>query len=293
MANVQTKYATAITQSGTAWTTISNAAGAPDGTLATDNGIGPGGGGHTATPLYGKGFGFTIPSNAIILGIQLEGVVSGYGGSHDIDVYLVYGASSTTAIADTPNYGQFWTSLIAHQWGSATTLWGRTWTPAEVNSANFGASLSAFPNSGTAATNVDSFKINVYWDYPPLANGTIQKTYLYQVFRQGQFLGLLPKVLSEFQYTQDINTAGAQLSISCGVSADTSGLDAPTIDDETGVPIQTETGSNLTTEKYPDVVGNSNSGALFRNGNQIIVYEISNYRPLRHRTLLTNAVRRH
>lgn len=108
---------------------------------------------------------------------------------------------------------------------------------------------------------------------------TIQKSYLYLIFRQGIYLGLLPNVISDFGYSQDINTAGVQVQVICAVTADTSALDITTIDDETGTPIQAEDGTNLTTERFPDIVGNNNSGALFRNGNQLIIIETSNYHP--------------
>lgn len=105
----------------------------------------------------------------------------------------------------------------------------------------------------------------------------IPKTYIYKTFTQGVYVGDLPSVISDFGYSQDINTAGSQITITCGISADTSSLPTPTIDDETSVPIQDETGDNLLAEGYPDVVGDS--ATVINNGNKIQVWEYSSYHP--------------
>jgi len=60
------------------------------------------------------------------------------------------------------------TSMTAVTYGSPTDLWGTTWTPAEINSDNFGAALSAQrDNNGNndRFANVDTLQVTVYYAY--------------------------------------------------------------------------------------------------------------------------------
>lgn len=108
---------------------------------------------------------------------------------------------------------------------------------------------------------------------------TIEKKYVYKVSRAGVELGNLPYVTSEFGYTQSLNTAGAQLKITCGVSADTANLPVEELTDELGNPLTAEDGSTLTTERVADIVGDTNSNNLIRNDNDIEVVEYSQSNP--------------
>jgi hypothetical protein len=114
-----------------------------------------------------------------------------------------------------------------------------------------------------------------------IKSSDIPKRYLYKVYTGNQFLGLLPNVTSEFAYSQDINTAGAQITVTVGVSADTSYLPTTTtVDDETGVSITDENGDNLLTEGAVNIVGVGISGpTLIKNGNHVVVYEYGKYYP--------------
>jgi len=76
-----------------------------------------------------------------------------------------------------------------------------------------------------------------------------------------------------------INSAGAQLSITIGDSADTSGDPVEYITDESGNPITSEDGEYLTTERANDLVGSESEDALIRNDNLVKVYEVSDNYP--------------
>lgn len=102
----------------------------------------------------------------------------------------------------------------------------------------------------------------------------LQTRYDYKIYRDGVYLGMLPNVTSDFGYSQSINTAATSLSITVGLSADTSHLAVEAIQTETPADLQAESSEVITTERYPDVVGN-NSNTLIRNNNDIKVYEIS------------------
>jgi len=108
---------------------------------------------------------------------------------------------------------------------------------------------------------------------------TIPKTYEYRVYNNGTYLGLLPNVTSEFNYTQSINTTGSQLLIVVGDSADTASGSVDYITDESGNILTTEGGEPLTTERPEDLVGDSTDVTLIRNNNTVKVYEMSDFHP--------------
>lgn len=221
--------------------------------------------------LQHSNFGFNLPPTAVIKGIMVEYQITSLSGANALSIGLNKGTykNNTSAIV-----GQW------YQFGGATDLWGASWTPSDINSSSFASTFqtTSQTSSGFNIT-MDGARITVWWDYAPTPIGTVQKQYLYQVYRQGVYLGQLPNVTSDFTYNQNINTAGVQINITCAVSVDTSGLDAPILETEDGQPLQTEAGDTLTTERYPDIIGNTNSGAVFRNGNQLIIWEISDYHP--------------
>lgn len=270
---------------GVAWSNVNNAK-VEDGAVATCGLVGPGGGGGTPNQLKLTNFSFGVPSNAIIDGIKLEAKVQTTGGvnaNDDDRVNLVYDGG-TTAVANTPNDGQFWPTgaLTWLTYGGATSLWGRTWTPAEINHANFGAALAAYPASGTATLNIDSVRVTVYWHYSvDVAAADVPKRYLYKVFNDGVYLGNLPKVESKFGFALDINSAGSGINIVCGVSADTSALQGDRLVTELGEPITTEAGEYIYTDGQPPIIsaGNSVDPTIIQNGNRVEVWEYSYYYP--------------
>lgn len=103
----------------------------------------------------------------------------------------------------------------------------------------------------------------------------LDKKYVYKISRDGSFLGVLPNVTSQFGYSLDINSAGATLVVDIGDTIDTSRNANATIQTEGLDDITDESGTALTTERQPDIVGNSNSNALIRNNNDIEVIEYS------------------
>lgn len=111
------------------------------------------------------------------------------------------------------------------------------------------------------------------------SSADIQKTYAYKMSRGGAYLGLLPNVISDFGYSQDINTPAAQMTIEVSETSDIQTLPPDYIVTESGDKITTETGDRLTTERALDIVGNLNSRALIRNNNDVEVYEYSSRYP--------------
>lgn len=257
------------------WTTVSNATGVDDAASAQNLNEGPGGGGHVPTQLGVTNFGFALPTTAVIDGIKLEAKVETTGGSVaiDHDIHLVTTGGVSTLPANTQFFGQLWptSSLTWIGWGGPTSLWGRTWTVAEINSSSFGGSLSALTGTGTANILVDAARITVYWHTAPTA---VPTRVIYKAYSDSLYLGNLPKVTSEFNPIQDINTGGTQITVVSDISADTSRQAVNTLTDEAGNILTDEVPNNLTDEGVIPIIatGNSGSNSLIKNGNKIKVW---------------------
>lgn len=117
--------------------------------------------------LKGTDYGFVIPSSATIQGIEV--VINRQSDLHnpsieDNVVSLVKGGTIIDANrASTTNWP---TSMGTATYGGATDLWEETWTPADINSPDFGVVLSALrQNNGNndRTASVDYMQISVYF----------------------------------------------------------------------------------------------------------------------------------
>jgi hypothetical protein len=141
--------------SGTSlWVNPGNAAASDDALASTAPG------GTPSQFLKATSFGFSIPSPAEITGIEVTVERRSLGGTVvDAAVRIVKGgvigatdrsAGGTWPMTDTPI-----------TYGSDSDLWGETWTPADINSAGFGAAISATDSFDTAG--VDHMTITVHY----------------------------------------------------------------------------------------------------------------------------------
>ena len=140
-----------------AWTNPSNA------TVADDSKA-------TATLLLGQqteylkatAFGFEIPLDATILGLQVDVEASGTVIStvQDVEVRV---CRAGTPVGDVKTAGGFWATIdTVRSYGGAADLWGTTWTPADVNASTFGCAISASALAALTA-NIDSVSMTVTW----------------------------------------------------------------------------------------------------------------------------------
>lgn len=266
------------------WTSVNNAK-VEDASVATSDVIGPGGGGGFSNQLELSNFGFSLPSTAVIEGIKLEAKVQSFAtGVTDSDIHLETIGGVITSTAQALGYGDnSWptASLSWISWGGPNTLWGRTWTAAEINSSSFLASISGHPSTGTGTITMDSVRVTVYWRTAP---ADVPKRYLYKSYNASrQFLGSIPGVVSEFNLNQDISSAGSQITIDVAASLDTSSQAGEVYYTEDGsAPYTNEAGTdNYTTEGMIPIVSAGDSGydTLIKNGNRIVVWEYSYYYP--------------
>ncbi len=120
--------------------------------------------GEISTYLQATNYGFSIPAGATINGIQVSIMrqsSSATGGNiNDNRVSLI---KEGTIIGDNKADGTGWpTSMAEANYGATDNLWGTTWTPADINAANFGVALSAVSTINNDRTaSVDYMQITV------------------------------------------------------------------------------------------------------------------------------------
>lgn len=117
-------------------------------------------------------FGFAIPSNATVNGItvSVERNASSTGSGSITDDYRVRlvkgGVIGTT---DDSTGTSYTTSDVVEAHGGSASLWGTTWTPADINASNFGAAYAAEKSntsSGARTVSVDQIQITIDYTVP-------------------------------------------------------------------------------------------------------------------------------
>jgi hypothetical protein len=110
-------------------------------------------------------FGFTLPLTAIIGGILVQAEVHKSGPGLIVQTFVeivkddVIGGTTGTGRGNT----NYWLEADqVREYGNSNDLWNETWTPADINSATFGAAL-ACQSSGGADAWVDHIQITVYY----------------------------------------------------------------------------------------------------------------------------------
>jgi hypothetical protein len=133
--------------------------------------------------LVATGFDFSgIPDGAVILGITVEierseGAAHSDGGIKDSEVRIVQGGaiSSVQNKADTATW---WPDPGAESYatyGSASDLWGLSWTSAQIKASNFGVAISALDakvakGGGAEVAQIDHIRITVEYSADPLTD---------------------------------------------------------------------------------------------------------------------------
>lgn len=207
-----------------------------------------------------------VSGNVILLRKKVAGVTSTVGSatySAKAHRWVRVRESGGTTFCDTSPDGITWNNLT-----SLANPWAVTAVQMEIAAGTWGSEAS-----GSLAV-LDNFNV--------LPTGlTIPKSYSYRMFRNGNYLGELQDVRSEFTYSWDINTGFVQLSVEVGDNPDTANqLVQPLLDEATGATLTDEaSGATLYEERTPDLFGPENDTALIQTGNDIKVYEISSFHP--------------
>lgn len=235
------------------------------------------GGKHTNVLLATNfsGASLHIPAYATIQGISVTFLRYGTNAATDTIQLYKAGVAAGSVKVGTDTWPLSEDSVT---YGGATDLWGTTWTPSDVNATNFGVGIAAYNTHSGGSAFIDNITVTIYWQTTP---SDVPKSYQYKSFaHDGTYLGDLP-VISEFAYSQDINTSGSQITLTCGLSIDTAAQSATqSLTDEGGAILTDESGSNLLTEGANAMVGlGTASNTLIKNGNRVTVWEFSHYYP--------------
>lgn len=151
--------------SGTAWTGTGNIS-ASDNSRATATRNDSG----TSQEFQASGFGFNIPAQAVILGIEarIEKSRSGLaiGNVQDNAVRLLKGGQ--VQAANKAISGNWPGSDQISIYGSASDTWGSGWTASDINNAGFGVSIIAnfSVTFGGVTANIDAISIQVTYALP-------------------------------------------------------------------------------------------------------------------------------
>jgi hypothetical protein len=152
------------------WVNRAQIVGAPDG-IFTRSPITPS---QTSKRLNTFAYGFNIPTNAEIQGIQLDVVrFSALGLSGNISDERINLRYFNTNRGDNKADGRIWPGTATNiTYGGPTDLWNYPWTPANINESSFGVQIVA-KNSCTGFfcavsenAYVDSLCVTVYWKFP-------------------------------------------------------------------------------------------------------------------------------
>jgi len=117
--------------------------------------------------IKASGFGFTIPPGATILGIKVGVERSRTGGStgevKDSQVKIIRGDASLGSVNKANTSTNWQTTDTSASYGGVSDLWGENWSPADINSVNFGVALVVTGSSGSTnrVANVDNIVITV------------------------------------------------------------------------------------------------------------------------------------
>ena len=127
------------------------------------------------------GFGFSIPSSAILLGIEVEiERFSSQGSCRDQSIRLIN--SSSVQVGDNKASATNWAGTDPDSYvsyGGASDLWNAGLGISDINSANFGVVLQVRALAGNTRPNIDHVRITIYYDsFSPGGTGGNLKLWL-------------------------------------------------------------------------------------------------------------------
>jgi len=117
--------------------------------------------------LVATDFGFSIPSYAIVCGIEAEIEKRATGLLESVNDHSVMIVNGEEVVGTEHAVGGIWPSSDTYYtYGSPSDTWGVTWTAAEINSPGFGVAISAnlFGITVLPSSQVDHIRITVYYD---------------------------------------------------------------------------------------------------------------------------------
>lgn len=220
--------------------------------------------------ITGSVFAFPkLPASAVIDGIQvtIDGVAFSVFGTVNLNI------SGSTGVD---------IGTLSQSYGGPNYKWGKS-SISVSDVQNLAVTVSANDISGGDGTaSIDYFSVTVYYHIDAVvAPADVPTRLAYKVYsEENQFLGELPNVSSKFGFSQDINSAGSTIQITCGQFVNNEVTVDPLLDNA-GSPIQTQSGLNILTRFSQILVapGASDDAVLFKNSNRIKVVLYNKWYP--------------
>ena len=114
--------------------------------------------------LYGKTFGLALFEGIRILGIEVE-IEKRQVAGDACDAIVQLSKNGTDRVGDNKATSDSYSAVLTKdKYGGPTDLWGTTWTPAELNSANFAVHYAGYAKADDAYIEIDYYKVTVYWE---------------------------------------------------------------------------------------------------------------------------------
>lgn len=239
---------------------------ADDGSSATWGAFA--GGQHSQ--ITGSVFDFQqLPDNAVIDGISV--FIDGSQTSAMGDIALSVAGTAWKPIG-----------ALNGSYGGATDLWGEdVITPAQIAALTVTATVSDV-SGGDAIASIDYMSVTVFWHIEmPNVPTDVPTRVAYKVYsKEGNYLGLLPKVASKFGFSQDLNSAGSTIQITCGKFVQNETTAEPILDSD-GLPILDNNDLPIMGRTTDLVVapGDSDDQVIFKNGNRVKVFLYNSWYP--------------
>ena len=118
--------------------------------------------------LQATTYGASVPSSSLILGIQFE--IFGMQNSSDPEDLLTLLPIGGTSPATMLNF-QLPVSQSSVTLGGPSSLWGTSWTPAQINNPGFGSDIQAFATGMTTKSfDISAVFVTVWYTPPDIGN---------------------------------------------------------------------------------------------------------------------------
>jgi hypothetical protein len=116
--------------------------------------------------LYATNYGFSIPANATILGVQLE--YQKYSPTDDsIDRVVRLVIDGAKQGEDKSITSVMWPDVHSNTvYGGPADTWGLSLTPSNINASGFGIAVAAEATAGNEDVYIDHLGLRVYYDVP-------------------------------------------------------------------------------------------------------------------------------
>lgn len=228
-------------------------------------------GGQRADSLVASDFDFQLPPGAVIDGISVF-VDGGQIGCYGDVVLRIDGDPYLKSIG-----------TLSGDYGGPTDLWGaESVSISQLDTAEVAINIADI-SGGDGSAAVDYLTMTVYWHLDlETAPADVPTSVVYKVYNSdGRYLGDLPRVNSQFGFSQDMGSVGSSINIDCADLASYNPITTSPILTDDDDEILTDDDLDLLAEEVETIIatGASSKNAMFKNSNRIKVWVYDYWHP--------------